>query len=80
MVDLGTLRPGQVETVGNLVFGRCCSCLRVVRMNRPFFGSRHYCEPAPAIDADTAWRIEQQARAIREPKRSILDLYLKGGK
>lgn len=37
------IRPGSIFTVGNKLMGMCRDCEKIVRMDKPIFGSLHVC-------------------------------------
>lgn len=42
-VNLSEMKPGDTFIVGNKWYGLCSCCMRLVRINKPFFGSLHLC-------------------------------------
>ena len=38
-------KPGELFYVGNKLYGICIDCKEIVRLNKPFLGSLHICQP-----------------------------------
>jgi len=43
MKPLHELKAGETTSIGDKIYGRCVDCLKVIRLNRFFFGSMHLC-------------------------------------
>lgn len=42
-VVLSSLRPGEAIVLGGKTYARCADCRKIVRIDKPLFGSLHLC-------------------------------------